>query len=135
MTNIDHLLNDLSKAINSKPEIVRSSPLKEKSLLIEMTETSTSWLFLVGRDRVDVLSRDESTDVDTDFWVRMSKKVLEKILVGEMDPLTAIMTRKIQTNLTPLTGPSFRALLIAGQQRTESDMGWKRAFNLTFKKP
>jgi len=53
-------------------------------------------------------------------------EVIDSILAGKLDPLAAIMTRKLKAKVDPLRGPLLRTVLRAGIRGDSHDMGWER---------
>src|SRR5262245_45374064 len=55
-----------------------------------------------------------------------SVEVIDAILEGRLDPLAAMLMRKLKTKIDPLRGPLLRTILRASINETKSDMGWER---------
>lgn len=53
-------------------------------------------------------------------------KVMDAILEGRLDPLVAILTRRLKARIDPVRGPLLRQILCSGLGRTASDMGWDK---------
>lgn len=52
--------------------------------------------------------------------------VIDSILQGRLDPLAAILTRKLKARIDPIRGPLLRTVLRAGLRSEAEDMGWDR---------
>lgn len=74
--------------------------------------------------------RDGTVQIDPGATPTMTAEgtpeVIEAILQGKLDPLAAILTRRLKAALDPLRGPLLRTVLRAGITRETRDMGWDR---------
>lgn len=79
--------------------------------------------------------RDGGVAIDPDAVPTMtaegSPEVIDAILQGALDPLAAILTRRLKASLDPLRGPLLRTVLRAGLGRESRDMGWDRVIGRT----
>lgn len=133
ISGTESLLEKLVASLSESSEIdLKFSPLCGKSFLIIVDDAAEQFLLVLDVDNVRFEKSSNTVQTTVDYWVKIRQSVLEDILCGRLDPLVAIVTRRVTTNIDPMIGPHFRSLLLAGQRRTESDMGWQTAFKMKF---
>jgi hypothetical protein len=55
-----------------------------------------------------------------------SIEVADAIMEGRLDPLVAMLTRRLKAKIDPIRGPLLRTILRAGTAARPTDMGWER---------
>jgi hypothetical protein len=58
--------------------------------------------------------------------VEGSAEVIDAIFCGTLDPLVAMLTRRLKTRIDPVRGPVLRSILRAGIGTSANDMSWER---------
>ena len=74
-------------------------------------------------------SVEEDPTASPTITVEGEQAVMSRILEGELDPLIAIVTRKLKAKADPVRGPLLRTIFRAGGQQRTGDMNWARLFN------
>lgn len=87
-------------------------------------------IIIVGLAEYRLAFRDGSVCLDPaavpSLRVEGAPRVMDAILDGRLDPLAAILTRRLKARIDPLRGPLLRQVLCSGLGRTASDMGWDK---------
>jgi len=107
---------------------VRSAP--ECKAALERLAGEVLELRITGLTSYKLAFRDSSVCLDPSATPTMvaegSVEVIDAILSGKLDPLVAILTRRLKAKLDPARGPLFRTILRAGIKAEPDDMGWDR---------
>jgi putative sterol carrier protein len=85
---------------------------------------------ITGLTEYRLAFRDGGVELDPEaeptIFAEGSVEVIDAILAGKLDPLAAILTRRLKAKMDPVRGPLLRTILRAGIRGESHDMGWDR---------
>jgi len=112
---------------------VRSAP--ECKAALEQLAGEVLEIRITGVTSYKLVFRDSNVYLDPSATPTIvaegSVEVIDAMLSGQLDPLVAILTRRLKAKLDPARGPLLRTILRAGIKPEPNDMGWDRVIGKT----
>lgn len=111
--------------------LLRARSAPECRAALEAMSGEVLELRILGHRTYRLAFRNGSIDLDPEaeptIVTEAKPEVIDAILEGRLDPLHAMLLRRLKTTIDPRRGPLLRTILRASLGSTTGDMSWERA--------
>ena len=107
---------------------IRRDPVCQPAL--QKLQGEVLQIIITGTADYRLVFKDGSVELDPNakptIVAEATPDVMDAMLEGKLDPLAAILTRRLKAKIDPIRGPLLRTILRSGIGATSHDMGWEK---------